>query len=403
MDLKALEGKIKFITIGLAVILVVSIFVNLKTYSAKRFIERERDELKTDNKTLTKKINEAAKEIKEFQEKVDGLNSDLDKITRENDNLLKQKERIQRDYELIIKERGELEEKAEVSIHTGAAGETSPSSSREDIYWASVLKSKTDLSLQVDNLRAELKKLNTENQQLRKDLENLTRDKDEVQQQLEYNQKTFDNITSQLVLEKNTKFKIQDQLKPIRSENISLRRQVKRLISQKTSLESQFRMLQEEKSELERRLSEIELFLQDRLTRTKETDIRSKVDILRSGGVDTGGAGIQRKESIELPPIVVRPQGEISGSGRQPIADPLVEERGGQVHTGGSVLGVNKENNFAVINLGQDAGIKMGDIFQVYKGSKAIATIEVIQVRDSLSACDIKEKIADIEVGDTVR
>jgi len=396
-----LEEKIKYIIIGLFGILVISVFLNLQTYSAKKFVERERNELKTENETLTKKINEAGKEIKQLQDKVNGLNSDLDKITQEKDNLLTQKERIQKDYELLVKERDELKEK--LKTPAGAAGEGSSSSTREDAYWASVLKSKTDLSLQVDNLRTELKKFNTDNEQLRKDLEVLTREKNEVQQQLEYNQKTFDNITSQLVLEKGTKFKIQDELRPIKNENISLRRQLKKLTNYKINLEGQLQQLKQEKSELQRRLDEIELFLQDRLSRTKETNIRSKLDTLRSGGIDTGASGIQRKESIELPPIVVRPQGEISGVGSPQPEAPLVEERGAQVHAGGSVLGVNKENNFVVINLGRNAGIKAGDIFQVYKESKAIATIEVIQVRESLSACNIKEEIAAIEVGDTVR
>ena len=56
-----------------------------------------------------------------------------------------------------------------------------------------------------------------------------------------------------------------------------------------------------------------------------------------------------------------------------------------------------------IIDLGQDAGIKMGDTFKVYKQGKAIGTIEVVQVRQTISACDIKEEITAIEAGDTVR
>ena len=56
-----------------------------------------------------------------------------------------------------------------------------------------------------------------------------------------------------------------------------------------------------------------------------------------------------------------------------------------------------------IVDLGQDAGIKMGDIFNVYRQGVPIATIEVVQVRQSLCAGDIKEEITAIEAGDTVR
>ena len=55
-----------------------------------------------------------------------------------------------------------------------------------------------------------------------------------------------------------------------------------------------------------------------------------------------------------------------------------------------------------VIDLGQDSGIKLGDTFKVYREDKTVATLEVIQARQSISACDIKEEIRPIEVGDIV-
>jgi len=238
--------------------------------------------------------------------------------------------------------------------------------------------------------------------QHRKELEAITQEKEDLGQQLSYNQKTFDNVSSQLVLEKGAKFRFQDELKPIKNENAILRRQLKSLSTSKIKLENQLRQLKEEKSELERRLNEIELFLQDRFSRKK--------DIESIGQPDTGRntSEIQitsrpAKESIELPPIVVRPQTALTTAVPSKKEEPAVEENSEQVFVGGSVLGVNKEGNFVIIDLGKNAGVKSGDTLKVYREGKAVASIEIIEVRESISACDIREEIKPIEVGDTVR
>ena len=69
----------------------------------------------------------------------------------------------------------------------------------------------------------------------------------------------------------------------------------------------------------------------------------------------------------------------------------------------GNIVSVNDENNFVIVNLGQDAGVKMGDKLNVYHGADYIAGLEVIQVRKDIAAADIKNKVKKIEVGDSVR
>ena len=56
-----------------------------------------------------------------------------------------------------------------------------------------------------------------------------------------------------------------------------------------------------------------------------------------------------------------------------------------------------------VVDLGEDSGIKLGDMLQVYRSGEAIGTLEVIQVRKPISACDIKKESTPIRIGDTVR
>jgi len=71
----------------------------------------------------------------------------------------------------------------------------------------------------------------------------------------------------------------------------------------------------------------------------------------------------------------------------------------------GRVLSVNKENEFIVIDLGENSGAKVNDKFNVYRDNKYIATIEVIQMRQDISASDIRETAVgqEIKIGDIVK
>jgi chromosome segregation ATPase len=66
----------------------------------------------------------------------------------------------------------------------------------------------------------------------------------------------------------------------------------------------------------------------------------------------------------------------------------------------GKVLVVNRDYNFAVINLGNKDGVAVEDIFSVYHNNKPVGDIKVMKVHDAMSAADfvsmdIKSKIAE--------
>ncbi len=110
---------------------------------------------------------------------------------------------------------------------------------------------------------------------------------------------------------------------------------------------------------------------------------------LLGGGTAAAQPPEEEKESVELPTIVVRPQPESSAQESKEVS--------------GNILAINKDNSFVIIDLGLDTGIKVGDTFQVQRDNKFIATIEVIQARKNISACDIKKETEPIKVGDSVR
>jgi hypothetical protein len=120
----------------------------------------------------------------------------------------------------------------------------------------------------------------------------------------------------------------------------------------------------------------------------------SQVDSAKKG-LETGaksqasGAPAEFKESVDLSPIVVRPGSEVPETTKPSVL--------------GKVLAVNKENNFVIVDIGEDAGIKVGDTFAVYRNDDQVATVEVIRASKTVSACDIKRQSTPLKIGDIIK
>ncbi|MGE5197909.1 MAG: hypothetical protein ACM3IL_05330, partial [Deltaproteobacteria bacterium] len=257
-----------------------------------------------------------------------------------------------------------------------------------------ILKSKTELELQIQNVRRELKNVQITSDQLQKEksalaleVKNLTREKSDLKRQLDYNQKMMDSIGVELVREKNDKFQIQENLKPVKEENRYLRAQLQALINRKAALEKKLLDWEDKGNTLNNRLSEMESMLKE-----KSLQIDTLKREIESGG--KAGPGT-KKEPVELPEIVVRPQApeEIPVPAVMPESNALT----------GKVLAVNHDNNFVIIDLGDDAGVNVGNTFTIYRDGSGIASVSVIQTRKNISACDIKREGSPIKVGDIVR
>ncbi|MFA5090889.1 MAG: hypothetical protein WC510_07735 [Candidatus Omnitrophota bacterium] len=392
--------KTKIIIIGLVAILAVSLFVNLQVNIAKKSVERERNELKSENTTLTKKVEESLKNNQQLIEKVTALKNDVDKLGKEKEDIKKRESNLQKQYELILKERDALKSKASAPVSQAYQKESSPTapsspSPSGDSYWSGVLKAKTSLEYQIDTLRNDLKTIQINNEQIQKekdaldlDVKNLMREKRDLEQQLEYTQKMFESVNSELVIEKNSRFKMQDNLKPLRSENAILRRQLKSLSSYKANLERKLKQAREDKAELERRFAEMGTMLESRLSQIGE--MRQEINTIGTSGTDKQEA---KRESIELPPIVVYPPSDNALTQGGPLESSYI----------GKVLEVNRENNYVVLDLGLSSGVRLGQSYRVYRGKEEIGAVKVIQVSNSVSACDIKRETQSIEVGDRIK
>jgi predicted nuclease with TOPRIM domain len=255
------------------------------------------------------------------------------------------------------------------------------------------LKAKTDLELQLAVVRNDLKTTQINDEQLKREtntltleLNNLKREKEDLKRQFDYNQKLVDSLSQDLVREKNDKNKIQETFKSLRNENTMFLQQIRSLSNRKITLENKLQALQNEKTNLERKFNEMQVMLSDKLSQIG--NLSQQITEINNEEKPKRDLPIQKRESVELPPIVVRPQSQGAQSEEASVD--------------GKVLAVNKENNFVVVDLGQDTGIKTGNRLRVSRDGQYVGDVEVMQVRKNISACDIKKEIVPIQIGDSV-
>lgn len=384
-----MDQKVKLIIIGLIIVTVVSFALLIQVSGAKQQLVRERDELKTENTTLNAKVDKLSGAMRNYENRITSLTSELDDASRQKADMEKRYELVNKAREELIQKIKELQSK-QVEVQAPRI-EATPETN--DAYWGSVLKAKNDLELQLNSVRSELKSLQITNEQLQRDktnieldLNNLKREKEDLKRQLDYSKNLSDSIARELVREKNDKALVQDNNKLLKNENALLTRQLQSLNNRKITLDRKIQELQEGKNTLENRLSEMELMLTDKVSQMD--GFKEKIEQVKTQGLPPPG----NKEAVELPAIVVRPQPDRPTKSGNPDAGLV-----------GKVLAVNKENNFIIIDLGQDSGIRVGDAFKIYSNEKPVASVEVIQVRRGISACDIKRTTSPIQIGDTVR
>jgi septal ring factor EnvC (AmiA/AmiB activator) len=380
-----MEQKAKFIILGLVIVSLVSFVITLQMMSSRKALEEAKEEAERQTQALEEKNKALDTALQQKKKENDGLTQKIDEITQEKDEL-------QTKYFQLESERTKLADEIKfLKTQPVQVSQQPQAAEGTDTYWAGILKSKLDLELQLEKVREQLKDLNISNEQLKRqgltfdlELKNVKRERDDLQRGVEYSQKMVDSLSADLVREKKDKINIQDTLRLIRSENSTLRQQLQGLSSRKVGLERQLQSLEKEKQDLEHKLVQMETVLTDQVANMNV--LRDQLDVVRKT-VPRGSSSVE--PSVELPPIIVQPQGQGLGQ-RQDAAL-------------GEVLAVNKENNFVVIDLGESAGLKLGDRLNVYRQDKIIAVVKVIRTRKTISACDIERELLPIITGDLVK
>ncbi|MBF0384515.1 MAG: hypothetical protein HQL27_01460 [Candidatus Omnitrophica bacterium] len=399
------------------------VFEKQKTEQDKKTIELQLEKVKKTEKEKDAQIKDAneklllaheerakfEKENAETKAKAGEWAAKMDEITKDRDKL---KARIDE----VSKERDDLVGKMQAMIADGGIvkepSDGTPLSddlknmgvSQSDEYWASVLKEKASLQAKLDSIKEDLSKKTMEivevkqgNADISLEMDTLARKKDELVREIKHKEDMINNLSLELARTKNDKKYIADRIISLNQENADLRSSVKQLISTKGALEKTIVQVKEDKMKLEKRLSET-----DSLVQNKIDEIWAIKESLDRAFQKTS---LNPTSSINLEKIVVsQNRGDVIEENKEEPTEsfPLGAESA-LPGFNGKVVSVNEENNFAIVDIGEEAGIKMGDILSVYKGSNYTARLEVIQVRKDISAADIKEQWSKISVGDTVK
>ncbi len=279
----------------------------------------------------------------------------------------------------------------------------------DDSYWAQVLKQKATLEVELDDVKNQLSKSSVElvdfkkqNSDLQLEISKLKNDQEEISRKIKYGNDLSDTLSLELARAQNDRKFVSERADKINDENDQLHGQIKELTSTKIALEKSIVHLQGEKKDIEKRLMQTEGVIQNRIDEIWK--IKDSLD-------DHMKSSREQSTGVELAPIVVNSQRD-KDSETDTVAMPsssMVESAKEDVAEmakhgfNGNILSVNEENNFVIVDIGENSGIKLGDALNVYRGVDYVAGLEVIQVRKDIAAADIKNKMAKIEVGDSVK
>jgi sugar-specific transcriptional regulator TrmB len=144
--------------------------------------------------------------------------------------------------------------------------------------------------------------------------------------------------------------------------------------------------VKEEKAQLEGEMKELKARL--------EKEIEISHNFAKEAGKNEAAASLEKRlarleEAIETKPVTDPPAGEL-------LPEP--------VRSGGKVLFVDKKNDFVVIDIGEDDGVKLGDTFRVHNGDNYKGKINVNKISKNRSIGYIIDKSTGTEIieGDEV-
>jgi peptidoglycan hydrolase CwlO-like protein len=204
---------------------------------------------------------------------------------------------------------------------------------------------------------------------------------------------------------------IEKKLAESRSEVKELNVRLEATQRQIDELNSELKRAESEKNELSSKIETLQSKLQQQEKireewRAKQTQTQKEIDNLQTllnslqenkEKLETQIAQLEAKKEVALGKIVVgekrlaREQTAPSAQLAAPQAAPTLQ---------GKVLVINRDYDFAVINLGRQQGIGEGDVFSVYHNNNYIGDIQVERVQETMSAFgfttpDIENKITE--------
>lgn len=225
----------------------------------------------------------------------------------------------------------------------------------------------TALQQQVDDLLLKQRIMETKLEEHKKTIVDL-------EAKLKLSQAKIDTLSK--TLEQETKDK-----ETALSEVEALRADLEKQKSLRSDLEKKLGQTQKDAQKTEAQLKEVE---------NKRTQLEAKLKEMENQVT-------KAQQGVELGTIVVGPEGAAGQAAGEAAAAQAKKLEG-------KVLVVNKEYNFAVIDMGTKSGVAVDDVFSVYHANKYLGDIKIAKVHDSMSAADfLSDTLKDqVSEGDKV-
>lgn len=412
--------------------------------SQQAMLTAESTKLKEKVQTLTDQLASKEKDKSKFQDqyediksKYDQLDEQVKKITKERDDwkdrsttVSSERDRLMRELQsrpekivekVVYKDRpadqsgaSAASASANVSPQTQSvsvkstqpqsvsgvverAEQDSAKQQADESHWAEVFKQKAALEVEVDKSKKALDESALQIVELKKQaadmqivIDKLNVERDEIIRKIKYGEDLADTLSIELARAKNDQKFTAERAEKVSAENAKLQMQVKTLTQTKFSLEKTISRLTDDKESIQKKLLESESVIQSRIDDIWK--IKQNID-QRIQTMPTGN-----ENQVELAPIVINANGNVTTDVPADNNAPA-QRTADQAH----IVSINSDNNFVIIDIGEKDGVKMGDSFRVYRGSKEIGRLEVIQLRRDISAADIKKRFTQLQVGDVVR
>lgn len=349
---------------------------------------------KTSMERLNRELASFEKQNVELKSKLETIKKELSVLESNNKDLMSR-------YEEVLQEKEDLNREL-VRVKKGKFFlEARLKEMESDRFVAGLLKEKVTLEVELKRLRGSLDPKSLEIENLQKDildldvkLSNAVKEKELLGQKLADSTEIAEILSRDLLREKGKAEEARQGYKDIEIESRLLRTKVAEL----EGAAAKFSKMLSGKEVMDLKISRLERDLE---YRDQEID-KLKLALTEKSRVtgELRAEAYHTPDEVELPPIILQRENLEA----RVVASPLEMITGRPSALKGRIVTINREHSFVVIDLGRQDGIDEGDRFGIYRDEVCIGSVEVIQMREGIAACDIKDvkEGYNIEIDDVV-
>jgi len=345
---------------------------------------------KTSVDKLNREIVSSTRENQELKSKLDAIQGELETVESRAKDLKFQ-------YDKILGDRDDLNKEL-VRVKKGKFYlEKKVREMESDIFVAGLLREKASLEVALKGLKEstlpkdlEIEQLRAENMDFEIKLTRVEEEKELLEKRFKDATEVAEILSKDLLKEKHKNEETKQYFEDMNVES----RVLKSRISELEEASGSFDRLLAEKDDMRSKIARLERKLENKNREIAKVKERTTAGEWRA-------EAYHAPSEVDLPPIVLDSPGY--GSSASSLGR-ITEEASLEGRLRGRVVTVNRDHNFVVIDIGKQDGVDVGTIFNVYRGDSFVGSTEVIQTRERISACDIKniEEGFFIEVDDLI-